>query len=162
MSTSRERGQGHPDVSLREYMQAQIDALAQIVDERDRQYTERWEVSQKALTTALVATDKRFDTVNEFRAQLADLIRTFMPRTEADARLQALDERLSAIVVSYESKLDLIRADIKSLRESRSAQTGSTENQQTTNTDLRAWASVALSAIAVVASIWAITHAATK
>lgn len=51
------------------------------------------EASQKAVTTANVANEKRFESVNEFRAQLNDMIRVLLPRSEADAKLAALDAR---------------------------------------------------------------------
>lgn len=40
----------------------------------------------------------RFAAVNEFRGQLSDLISTFMPRAEADARIRAVIEKLDGAV----------------------------------------------------------------
>lgn len=61
------------------------------------------EASEKAIQKAEVASEKRFDSVNEFRAQLADQGQTFMPREVADAinneqskRIEALELRIAS------------------------------------------------------------------
>lgn len=41
--------------------------------------------AEKAVAKAEIAADKRFDSVNEFRAQLADQAATLMPRKEVEA-----------------------------------------------------------------------------
>ncbi len=80
--------------------------LARMSDERDRRYEQRFDAQQRATEMALSATkeavlkaehasDKRFDGVNEFRAQLSDQAAMLMPRMEADQRLAALTERVS-------------------------------------------------------------------
>jgi hypothetical protein len=51
--------------------------------------------AEKATTKAEVAADKRFEGVNEFRAQLADQAATLMPRVEAEQRISALAEKIS-------------------------------------------------------------------
>jgi hypothetical protein len=48
------------------------------------------EATERAVAKAEVAAEKRFDSVNEFRKQLADQAATFMPRSEAETRLHAL------------------------------------------------------------------------
>ncbi len=50
--------------------------------------------AEKAVIKAEVAADKRFDSVNEFRGQLADQAATFMPRTETALALLALTEKV--------------------------------------------------------------------
>ena len=50
--------------------------------------------SEKAVVKAEVAAEKRFESVNEFRAQLTDQATTFMPRAEAEQRLSALAEKI--------------------------------------------------------------------
>ena len=49
--------------------------------------------AEKAVNKAETAAEKRFESVNEFRAQLADQASTFMPRTEAESRSAALAEK---------------------------------------------------------------------
>ncbi len=50
-----------------------------------------------ALRKAEVAIEKRFDSVNEFRAQLGDQARTFLPRPEFDIQQLAMGARIAAL-----------------------------------------------------------------
>lgn len=59
--------------------------------------------AEKAVTKAETASEKRFEGVNEFRAQLADQQGTFMPRAEANARIDALTDKINDAV----SRLDV-------------------------------------------------------
>jgi len=56
--------------------------------------------SDKAITKAELATDKRFDAVNEFRAALSDQTRDFMPRSVYDVQHKSMSERLEIIAAS--------------------------------------------------------------
>jgi hypothetical protein len=58
---------------------------------------EQFAASAKAIEKAETAADKRFDAVNEFRAQLADQTRTFMPRAEYDRAHADLVQRVGAL-----------------------------------------------------------------
>lgn len=92
-----------------------------LLDERDRRYTERFDAQEKATDAALaaqkeaiaaalnaaqtavtkaeVASEKRFDSVNEFRAQQGDLIRTFVQRREAFAVLGIIVSLYGGLIV---------------------------------------------------------------
>ena len=50
--------------------------------------------AEKAVAKAETAAEKRFDAVNEFRAAYNDIINAQLPRNEADARFNALAEKL--------------------------------------------------------------------
>jgi len=59
---------------------------------------------EKAISKQEGSTEARFHNVNEFRAQLADQVTTFLPRKEADAketataeRMQIINDRISAL-----------------------------------------------------------------
>lgn len=72
------------------------------------------DAADKAILKSEAATDKRFESVNEFRAQLADQATRFMPRLEAEQRFNAVEEKLSAsikqrseAIASINSRLDL-------------------------------------------------------
>lgn len=56
------------------------------------------EAADKAIAKAESATEKRFEGVNEFRAQLADQTRTFIPRTESISRHERTAEQIEALV----------------------------------------------------------------
>lgn len=90
-----------------------------IIEANDRRYEQRFVDSQTAVAAALaavklggdaqltatkeavskaeIASDKRFEGVNEFRAALADQQRTLMPRQEAELRFNAIDAHLSKL-----------------------------------------------------------------
>lgn len=99
--------------TLREYFQRQFEDSRRMLDER-------YATQTKALDAAFVATERRFEGVNEFRAQLADQAQNFMTRQEAGVRLDALSEKLdaetsrtqekfSALELNLTSRLDLIQ-----------------------------------------------------
>jgi hypothetical protein len=73
--------------------------------------------AQSAVNKAEVAAEKRFDSVNEFRAQLADQAATFLPRAEFDRAIGSLSEKLDASVKGLAEK-------IEDLRESRDTNQG--------------------------------------
>lgn len=54
--------------------------------------------SDKAITKAEVATERRFEGVNEFRAQLADQAARFLNRDQYEAAHRPLAERLAELV----------------------------------------------------------------
>lgn len=62
---------------------------------RDKAVDAEFTAQEKAVTKAETANEKRFESVNEFRAQLGDIISTMLPRTEANARINALEDKIS-------------------------------------------------------------------
>jgi hypothetical protein len=56
--------------------------------------------AKEAVEKANAANDKRFDSVNAFRSQLADIQTTLVPRNEADAKFSAYESRLTDIKAS--------------------------------------------------------------
>ena len=85
----------------RAYFDAQIRALTTLLEERHRAQAQAVSAAllsaEKAVGKAETAAEKRFDAVNEFRAQLADQASTFMPRAESEARASALAEKVDAL-----------------------------------------------------------------
>jgi hypothetical protein len=75
-------------VSLREYVDVRFDGL------------------DKAVTKAETATEKRFESVNEFRSALNDSNRLLMPRAEAERALQTLSEKLDTLTQRVNAKDD--------------------------------------------------------
>lgn len=75
--------------------------------------------ADRAVLKAELATEKRFEAVNEFRETLADQQRTLMPRSEAEAISKALESKLDSSVkvitdkVETISKIQLTGAGIK-------------------------------------------------
>ena len=82
-----------------------------IINEHDRQYQQRFEAQEKALAAALssakeavdkanAASEKRFDSVNEFRNSLKDQAAAFLPRPEYAASQKQVADQISAILSS--------------------------------------------------------------
>lgn len=128
------------DISLREHMQRQMDQAAanarqehhrvqelfhQRLADLSRQLDERWvnqqasveaalSAQEKAVAKAETASEKRFDSVNEFRGQLADQAARFMPRTESVQRHDSVSDRITELekrvmqqLAQINSRLDL-------------------------------------------------------
>jgi hypothetical protein len=76
---------------------ASVEALRKLLDERDRRYEDRFTAMDTAVTKAEVATEKRFDSMNEFRGTLSDQAATLMPRAEALSRFKGYDEQISEL-----------------------------------------------------------------
>lgn len=90
-----------------------------LIDGNDKRYEERFLASQKALELGLagtkteigaalvsadravqkaeVATEKRFESVNEFRATLDNQQRTLIPRSEVDVIKLSLEEKIAQV-----------------------------------------------------------------
>lgn len=102
-----------------------MEQLYTLINERDRQYNQRFEAQEKAVNAALIAAkeavnaalaaaqtavnkaeianEKRLDNQNEFRGQLKDQAANLMPRSEADARFVGLEKdvkRLSDSIIA--------------------------------------------------------------
>jgi len=75
--------------TLREHMQRQLDDLRRSLDER---YLTQTQANQELKAT----TAERFTSVNEFRGQLNDQVRTFMSRTEVEQLIKTLDDKTDA------------------------------------------------------------------
>ena len=84
------------------------DFLFSLINERDRQYQQRFDAQEKALTAALsaakeavdkanAASEKRFDSVNEFRNSLKDQAAAFLPRNEYAASIKQLSDLITTI-----------------------------------------------------------------
>jgi hypothetical protein len=129
MSDGQNAGRTH-EPSLRE-ITSQLDGLKELMDERDRRYEERFKAmdektglaltsSEKAVTKAETATEKRFDSVNEFRDTLRDQAALLMPRPETQALFKAYEEKIENIKTTFQKSLDDHKGDINNLQQSRS------------------------------------------
>jgi hypothetical protein len=103
---------------------SQFEAVEEKGVERDRRYEDRFTAmdektslaltaSEKAVSKAETATEKRFDAVNEFRGQLKDQAATLLPRAESDGKFK-----------SYDEKFEDMKKEIGALRESRGESVG--------------------------------------
>jgi hypothetical protein len=74
--------------SLKEYIERRFNDQAKAIDAA-------LAAAEKAVTKAEVATEKRFDSVNEFRKTLSDQAGSFMQRGEFVAQHKSLEEKVS-------------------------------------------------------------------
>lgn len=88
--------------SLKAYFEQRLndrdDFLNRLAAERDKQVSLAFSAAAEAVRKAETAAEKRFDAVNEFRGQLADQARDFMPRNEAELLVKALAEKIDALI----------------------------------------------------------------
>lgn len=93
--------------------EARFKIIEQVAEEREKRYEQRFSSSDSAVSAAIlsakeavtkaeIATEKRFDSVNEFRAALADQTLLLATKAEMDARLALYDEKLISITNSVE------------------------------------------------------------
>jgi hypothetical protein len=89
-------------------VKARHKALVKLLEERDRRYNQRSVAQDDAVKAALAtskeavvkaesATEKRFDSVNEFRQTLSDQATNFLSRNEYFASHKALEDKVSAL-----------------------------------------------------------------
>jgi len=85
-----------------------VDALEKMLNERESVNQERFTAArerveiamtsaEKAIIKAETATERRFDSVNEFRQTLSDQAATFMSRAEFDVQHKNLLDRLNLL-----------------------------------------------------------------
>lgn len=79
-----------------------------ILNEREEKYAQRFRAieeffkekfiaTERAVSKAEIASEKRFDSVNEFRAQLTDQASTFLTRAESMQRTDTINEKITAL-----------------------------------------------------------------
>ena len=145
--------------TLKEYLEKRLDELVRadsatrnVLDERDRLYKERDEARRVAVDAALTAVKEQTASSfaaaekailkaeeaqkeynlrsNEFRGQLSDQARLFMPRSEAEAGVKQVSSELDRLREDVRRENEGIKKEIASLRETRSAvEAGSTKSK---------------------------------
>jgi len=81
-------------ISLREYVDTRFEAQKEAV-------TAALTAADRAVNKAELASEKRFDSVNEFRAALNDSARLLMPRAEAEQRMLTIESSIRDLKTSY-------------------------------------------------------------
>lgn len=96
-------------------IQSELELLRTVMEERHQAYAEKFESAvalslerlarieqkfveaERAVTKAEAASEKRFDAVNEFRAQLKDQQNLLIPRAEAVVKFDAISDRMAVL-----------------------------------------------------------------
>src|ERR1700686_742943 len=90
-----------PHISLREYVDRRFDdqdkAVQTALTSAEKAVQAALAAAKEAVTKAEIANDKRFESVNEFRGQLADQTATLMPRTEFNVQHKTLEDKISTL-----------------------------------------------------------------
>ena len=115
---------GERDLRYQQRFDAQQLALQDALTAQEKAVEAALLAAKEAVTKAEAATEKRFDSVNAFRAQLADQSASFMPRAEYDANHKALEDK-SNMVGDRQNRMD---GNIAGMRESRAEQRGNSNN----------------------------------
>lgn len=108
MSDGSEHFTKNDGIDLKDLMDAKFDNLHSLIDANDKNYNQRFEnviaatknalnASDRAVSKAEMAAEKRFDSVNEFRNTLADQQRTLMPRSEAELQFKSLTDKIESL-----------------------------------------------------------------
>jgi hypothetical protein len=88
--------------ALERLTDAKLANLATLIDAHAGRLVQAIEAADKAVSKAEVATEKRFESVNEFRQTLSDQTRTFISKVE----FEALRDTNTARIADLASRLD--------------------------------------------------------
>lgn len=78
------------EISLREYVDVRFEAQEKAVQAA-------LDSAQRAVSKAEAASEKRFESVNEFRSALGDSARLLMPRSEAEQAFKTMNDKIDLI-----------------------------------------------------------------
>jgi hypothetical protein len=96
------------DLRYEQRFQAQTKALDAALAAAKEAVQTAMVAAEKATTKAESAAEKRFEAVNEFRAQLADQAATFIPRVESEARVSAIVELFDSKYTALIDRMDVL------------------------------------------------------
>ena len=102
-------------VDLKTYLCDRLEAVFTLINERDKNYNQRFDnvveatksalaAADRAVNKAEMATEKRFEGVNEFRNTLSDQQRTFISRTELDVMFESINDKIDLLETNSISK----------------------------------------------------------
>lgn len=101
------------EVSLKEYTDTRLHALEDFTDTRlaalEKQIAASLKAQEVAILKAETATEKRFESVNEFRSTLTDQAGTFATKPALDALAVTLASKIDAMRESVDAKIEALR-----------------------------------------------------
>jgi len=83
------------DVSLREYIEHRLNAIEKLTDERWKAHEDIHAMGQRALDTALLRSDDKFEGVNRLREQVLEERAHFLRRDVYEREHKALELKIS-------------------------------------------------------------------
>ncbi len=87
-----------------------------LIEEINKRYEQRFLSSENAIEKRDAATEKRFESVNEFRQTLADITSKGIPRVEFENTHKALSEKLEQAVKTLESEIASLRQQLNDIK----------------------------------------------
>jgi hypothetical protein len=130
---------------------AQQAAVATSFDASEKAVAAAMLAAKEAVEKANQASEKRFEGVNEFRAQLSDIINTMMPRSETVAMIKPLEDRITEMKSTIDRGFTGV--DVR--------QISGTENREAATAKMAVWVAVAALAVTVILSLLTTVHLAT-
>jgi hypothetical protein len=106
------RTMNHQDgIDLKDLLESRLAVLKTLIDANDKNYNQRFDnvlqatqsaldSSDRAVSKAEMASEKRFDAVNEFRAVLADQQRNLIPRNEVEMMMKSINDKVDSLNLS--------------------------------------------------------------
>jgi len=85
---------------------AQQTAMGTALTAAEKAVTAALAAADRAVTKAEIASEKRFESVNEFRAVLTEQSKTLTTRTEVDVAVKGLTEKVDAAIKGLTDKID--------------------------------------------------------
>lgn len=95
LAAANQRLMAEMDLRYQQRYDAQIKALDAALLAAEKAVQSALTAAQQAVAKAETAAEKRFESVNEFRAQLSDQANTFVPRAEYEARMVTVADKIS-------------------------------------------------------------------
>lgn len=80
------------DLALAQHVNEQVQQIRQIIELNQLAVEAAFAASEKAISKAEAAAEKRFESVNEFRGQLSDQTKTFLPRETFEAFVNSIND----------------------------------------------------------------------
>lgn len=165
-----DRALADKDLRDQQRYDAQTKALEAAMVAADKAVQAALLAAEKAVNKAEVAAERRFESVNEFRGQLADQQRTFLPRQEYQVQHEALGDKLDATAKTLSDRIEanskmindallglgVYRADVEARRVSRN------ETRAQTNWSTGMIVTVAFSIVAALIGLGGIVLALTR
>lgn len=112
MLAGRDREANQLRLMLQERFEAQTRAVDAAFIAQEHAMESALSAAEKATAKAEMASERRFESVNEFRGQLRDQAGTLMPRSEAEARLNDLADKVENRTVANADKISEAMRDM--------------------------------------------------
>lgn len=148
------------EITFREYVERAL-------QERDRLCCAKMNAQERAFDQALIALNKAVDKAeaaqreynahaNEFRGQLDDQAKHLMPRTETMVLIKNLEDRIVALTLNMDARMEVLRNDISELRELRSGVEGQGTGREALWSGILSVVALLLSVVSAVGVVLAI------